>query len=69
MSNKLKEIFKGYYNLSTGANKDLKEKRLAICFTCPKQVNNFCAKKRGGCGCYLPGKASLPNQQCPDKKW
>jgi protein-arginine kinase activator protein McsA len=69
MYNKIKGIFKGYFNLSTGTNKELKEKRLLICISCHKYYNNFCLKTRGGCGCYLPGKASEPDEHCPDNKW
>ena len=47
--------------------KDLGEKRLKICETCPKRETNQC----GICGCYLPAKTVDPNAKCPDnpKRW
>ncbi len=68
-SKKVKDIFEGHYNNVSGENEELGEQRMAICKECPKHHNNFCIKKRGGCGCYLPAKTKVLDQSCPDRKW
>lgn len=71
MKEKLKEILEGFFNLLTKdpAVLPLVEKRSLICAKCNKNVDNFCAKDKGGCGCYLPAKVSSPKSKCPDKLW
>lgn len=46
---------------------DFKEVRLAICGSCPYNVDGVCIL----CGCYLDKKTSDPNEKCPHTpvKW
>lgn len=48
-----------------------REKRMVICRGCPSGCfdNNWCNKDKGGCGCFLPAKTSLPNESCPLGFW
>jgi len=47
--------------------KELGQKRLAICKTCPK----FAKKTRQcrSCGCFLDVKSYMKNKHCPLGKW
>jgi len=69
MSNKTKNIVTGFSNNIIGKNKDLCETRTAICKSCSIHHKNWCIKKRGGCGCYLPAKTKVKSEKCPIDKW
>ena len=47
--------------------KDIAEKRLEVCYTCPKYIKdqNRCSL----CGCYLKAKARMATETCPIGKW
>lgn len=68
---KLKEIYDGWTNyiLKNPEIINLAEQRATICSECPINVKNFCSKKEGGCGCYIPAKVSSPTSSCPKGKW
>jgi hypothetical protein len=67
--NKLEEIYTGFSNLLLGKERELAEERSKVCIECPIFKDNFCSKELGGCGCYIPSKASSPNSKCPKDKW
>lgn len=50
---------------------DVYKARLATCRACPivDQKTGICVKARGGCNCYVPQKAKLRHQRCPQAKW
>jgi hypothetical protein len=64
-----KKILKGFGNLVTGSNKEISDIRMEICIGCDIHHNNWCLKKRGGCGCYLPAKTTIHTENCPKGKW
>ena len=45
--------------------------RRAVCEGCDTFDADtlICNRARGGCGCYLPGKAKHRHQRCPKGKW
>lgn len=66
----MKKVVKGFANLATGNEKKLSQQRMLICRDC--HVSNktqWCLKARGGCGCYLPAKTRVPEEECPKNKW
>jgi hypothetical protein len=63
----LENILTGYANLVVGNKKELKNKRLTICKTCP--YLNIHLNSCSVCGCFLPAKASDPASTCPKNKW
>jgi len=49
------------------ADDDIKEKRAAICDSCPLiDKENY---KCNSCGCYLKYKISWETSSCPEGKW
>ena len=66
---KMKTIIEGFVKLIVKENELLKEERLLACSRCPLHHKNFCIKNRGGCGCYLPAKASHEDESCPHNVW
>jgi heterodisulfide reductase subunit A-like polyferredoxin len=46
-----------------------KEKRLAICNSCPHKEELIGQPRCGACGCFLKLKASLATEKCPKDKW
>lgn len=63
----ISNIVEGYANLIKGSKKELKNKRLIICKGCP--YLNIHTTSCSVCGCYLPAKASVPDEECPKGKW
>lgn len=63
----ISNIVEGYSNLIKGSKKELKNKRLSICKECP--YLNIHTTSCSVCGCYLPAKASVPDEACPKGKW
>ena len=66
------------------ANKELRDKRIAVCGKCEmseysKNIGLTCGKflkptydKQGNkltCGCILRAKTLLPRERCPQNKW
>jgi hypothetical protein len=51
------------------ASEDLAQKRYDICMDCPVRVGQKCAKRKGGCGCYIPCKIRSNKSKCPKNKW
>lgn len=45
----------------------ISEKRLKICFECPKFIKSTTTCKE--CGCIMKLKTKLPNASCPLHKW
>jgi hypothetical protein len=43
--------------------------RLKVCATCPEKQVSYNFEVCGLCKCVLAGKASLPTNGCPLKKW
>lgn len=39
------------------------------CKHCSININNWCNKKKGGCGCFLPASWFVKNKKCPINKW
>ena len=68
-SKKVKNIIEGHYNNLSGGNEELGKERLNVCSGCAKFHKNFCLTSRGRCGCYLPAKTKVEDEECPDKKW
>ena len=68
---KLKNIKDGWvaYLTNDPIAMRLAENRALICSICEKNVNSFCSKEKGGCGCYIPAKICCVKCECPDKKW
>ena len=72
---KISKITKGYANLITGKHLELRLKRESICKRCPissdskLNYSEWCQTELGGCGCYIPSKASVKEEECPKGKW
>jgi len=63
-------ITTSFIKLFSGENKDMKETRLKACSLCPiSNKSTWCRKENGGCGCYLPAKASEHSNECPEGVW
>jgi hypothetical protein len=60
----VKDILKGDLKISPD---ELKQKRYAICLTCPKF--NSTTKTCTLCGCFMPAKTALLNADCPAGHW
>lgn len=66
-------------NLLSPQIRELGEKRLKICDSCPVRTGNICDPKKTilnkngdrvrGCGCQLSAKALSPGSKCPAGKW
>lgn len=77
----LKEIFNAWYNVidHTPEQKELADKRFAVCLECPSRKEIFEGKqwslKCGECGCPLSAKVYTKmtylnrNGSCPLNKW
>lgn len=67
----LNEIFSGFKNMIFPNEQinSVSEERLKRCFECPIRTEQWCDKKKGGCGCYLQAKTKSPNSSCPIEKW
>lgn len=70
---KLDNITKGFSNLllnkinvTSEELNELSEKRMDICKKCTFLSSlKFCKK----CGCYMPAKTKVLNEECPEKYW
>ena len=72
--NKLKEIAVAWYRAAnpTPEQKEIADKRLEICDTCPEaKVNSVGIHYCGACGCPLNKKIFSPAGPiaCPKQKW
>ena len=47
------------------AGKEVFEKRIAVCNTCPWRKDEKCSK----CGCFIDIKAKWGTSTCPDDRW
>jgi hypothetical protein len=67
---KIMEIYDGWKNYlnPTEEISDIKKERLDICQKCPIRTGFICDPTKGGCGCFLPAKASSKGG-CPSGKW
>lgn len=43
--------------------------RLEVCKRCPVFTNGWCARDKGGCGCYMPTKVQFEKAVCPQGRW
>ena len=43
--------------------------RKSICNDCQIKKNNWCDRKKGGCGCFLPASWFAINKKCHVNKW
>ena len=43
--------------------------RLEVCKRCPVFENGWCARDKGGCGCYMPAKVQYDKATCPQARW
>lgn len=67
---KFNEILEGFTNLVLNeGDKDIIEARAGICADCQINVNSWCKKSKGGCGCYIPAKIRSKETKCPKGKW
>ena len=67
---KIGAIIKGWYYKIFNKNKELANKRIAICNTCEYResidiVGDICSK----CGCVLSAKARVKDEHCELNKW
>ncbi len=87
MMSRLKQILEGWTKLAYDklvglppASRELANKRILICDTCPIRIGNRCdplqsgvnvktGKKEKGCGCILPAKVLSMDAECPLGKW
>ena len=70
MVKKLINIIKGWYYKIFNKNKELANKRIAICNQCShklhiEMVGDICAE----CGCVLEAKARVADEYCELNKW
>lgn len=69
MLDQIKEGYQEYFKSILGVgNADITkiaEKRLEICYECPKRVSFVC----GSCGCVLAVKTRSISSKCPISKW
>lgn len=68
----IKEIAEGWYNEIRNQFgklpphlKDMADKRLKVCSTCPQRKENKC----GLCGCFLTAKTKSADSKCPIDIW
>jgi hypothetical protein len=59
----------GYKNYIAGAKTEESELRIRICRSCPKHFYFGSALWCKKCGCFLPAKARVPDENCPLGKW
>ena len=67
--NKAKNITKGFTALARGKKYEFTDGRIAVCRKCEK---NYWIKKTLWCGickCYIPAKARVEDEKCPENKW
>lgn len=65
LGNFIFRVVRAWWYFLAGKNRDLMERRLAICETCPFRKWVFC----DDCGCELHAKGSDPEEKCPQNKW
>lgn len=59
------EYFKGILGYGNNDITAMANKRLAVCYECPKRLTFLC----GACGCPLAVKTRSISATCPLKKW
>lgn len=62
---KCKNIIKGYRFLLWGMNNKLSKKRMSKCLDCDLLRWWFCKD----CGCFIPAKTRVEDEDCPLEKW
>ena len=71
---KFENIISGFSNIIF-TKKDIEllaaERKLICkkCIKCRYGSSLRCLKKLGGCGCFLPAKSRVPDEECPDLLW
>ena len=69
MLKKLISIYKGWWlwAIDTKESRDLMETRMPLCNLCPNKIKltNTCKE----CGCFLPAKTRVKDEQCPIDLW
>lgn len=66
---KIKNITKGYTALVTGKKYEFTDGRIRICRKCE---DNHWIKKTlwcSICNCFIPAKARVKDEKCPNDKW
>lgn len=59
----------GSSGTEANALNDKARMRLEVCKRCPVFENGWCARDKGGCGCYMPAKVQYDEATCPQKRW
>ena len=62
---KFGHIVQGFWYKIIGRNKNMRNKRIAICNTCKYKDGSWC----GICGCLLDAKTRVYNESCPNDLW
>jgi hypothetical protein len=57
-------IATGFAYLAAGVNEELSQKRVKICYNCPRLVGGLVCNL---CGCEVHAKTRLPVERCPEK--
>ncbi len=65
MISKIKNFFRGWFNLLFGKKTEQARTRIGICLDCHYRKGLLC----GACGCVIHAKASDPESECPKKLW
>jgi len=66
---KAKNIAIGYTNLVVGVKYEFTDSRIRICQYCEK---NYWIKRTLWCSickCFIPAKARVEKEKCPENKW
>lgn len=65
INDKVKRIFTGWFLFLTFWDSWESKRRRIICYGCPKRTLFVC----GECGCPIPMKTRVKEEDCPLKKW
>lgn len=65
LGSKIVRVATGFRYLAAGINEELSQKRLKVCYNCPRLMGGMVCSI---CGCEVHAKTRLPEEKCPETK-
>lgn len=62
---KIWHIIQGWWLYLFRRTSPMARKRMDVCVDCDARIGRECGK----CGCFIPAKAEIIDEECPRNKW